>query len=224
MTETLDTIELETGSNPTATVILMHGFGANAEDLSSLVSAFHLQDCPATRFIFPNAPFKKITAFNGYETRAWYDFLSQDIFAQEDESGIRAAEQTIQALLDKEQARGIPSHRIVLGGFSQGAAMSLHTGLRYPHALAGLLCLSGFLPLSSLVANERSEANLSTPIFMGHGLDDMVVPLEKAVLTHEQLAALGYSVSFNTYPMQHAIHQIEINDISTWLTERLKQK
>lgn len=221
MTELLDTIEIETAPNPTASVFLLHGFGADAQDLASLVNEFDLTACPAIRFIFPNAPFKKITAFNGYETRAWYDILSQNMFAQEDETGIHASEQAIQALLEREQSRGIASNQIVLGGFSQGCAMTLQTGLRYTKPLAGLLCLSGYLPLADTVDLERNPANQHTPIFMGHGEEDNVVPIPRAFIAKEKLAALGYQVDFNTYPMQHAIHPVEIKDISLWLAQVL---
>lgn len=222
MTDLLDTIEIETAPNPTASVFLLHGFGADAQDLASLANEFDLKACPAIRFIFPNAPFKKITAFDGYETRAWYDILSQNMFAQEDEQGIRASEKAIQALLEREQTRGIASNQIVLGGFSQGCAMTLQTGLRYSKPLAGLLCLSGYLPLANTLDHERSTANQSTPIFMGHGEQDNVVPIPRALLAKEKLASLGYQIDFKIYPMQHAIHPVEIQDISVWLSQILK--
>jgi phospholipase/carboxylesterase len=158
----------------------MHGLGADGNDFVPIVRELDLSGCPAIRFVFPHAETMPVTINNGYVMRAWYDILGMDLVRREDEAGLRKSQKQIEQLIAHENARGIPTSRIILAGFSQGCAMTLQTGLRYPEKLAGLICLSGYLPLSTMIKDERSEANLHTPIFMAHGRGDPVVQISRA--------------------------------------------
>jgi phospholipase/carboxylesterase len=171
----------------------------------------------SVRFVFPHATIQPVTINGGMAMRSWYDILTPNLVKREDEQGIRVSERAIQALIARENARGIPTERIVLAGFSQGCAMTLHTGLRLPTRLAGLMGLSGYLPLIDLADNERHAANADTPIFLAHGTHDPVVALERAEASRAKLVALGYPVQWHTYPMQHSVCADEIHDISRFL-------
>ena len=166
MTPLLPHIQIETAANPSAAVIWLHGLGADGNDFAGLVPELDLSACPAIRFVFPHAPDLPVTVNGGYVMPAWYDIYAPDLVKRQDEAGIRTSEKAIQALITREVARGIPAERIVLAGFSQGCAMALHTGLRYPQKLAGIVALSGYLPLADQFAAERHNANARTPIFM----------------------------------------------------------
>src|SRR4030081_1797063 len=150
----LETIQIETAPNPTVSVIWMHGLGADGSDFVPIVRELDLTGCPAIRFIFPHAPTMPVTVNGGYVMRAWYDVLGSDLARSEDEKGLRASQTAIEQLIAQEKSRGIAANRIVLAGFSQGCAMTLQTGLRHPEKLAGLLCLSGYLPIHTSVATE----------------------------------------------------------------------
>ena len=225
----LQTIERKTGtSEPTAAIIWMHGLGADANDFVSLVPELDLRSKAGAiipiRFVFPNAPTMPVTINGGMAMRAWYDILHLDIGGagstgrpREDEKGLRAAQAMVDALIDAEVARGIPASRILLAGFSQGAAMTLMTGLRQPARLAGLIALSGYLPLGPLLAAERHAVNHDVPIFMAHGTFDPVVRLERAMQSRDQLIKLGYHVDWHTYPMQHSVCGEEVAAISSFL-------
>ncbi len=213
----LEAIELETAANPAIAVIWLHGLGADGSDFVPMVSQFKAAGCPPIRFIFPHAPMMPVTVNNGYVMRAWYDILGADLTRREDEAGVRASQAAIEELIAAQVARGIASERILLAGFSQGCAMTLQTGLRYPHKLAGLLCLSGYLPLPNAVAAERSQANQDTPIFMAHGTMDPVVPIDRAIAARTTLEGLGYAVEWHDYPMAHAVYPQEIGDIGAWM-------
>jgi len=213
----LETIELDTAPNPTAAVIWMHGLGADGNDFVPIVRELDLSGAAPIRFIFPHAPTIPVTINNGYVMRAWYDILGTDLARREDEAGLRASQKSVEALIAREQARGIAADRIVLAGFSQGCAMTLQTGLRHPQKLAGLLCLSGYLPLHAQVAAERHAANQATPIFLAHGRGDPVVPIPRAEQSRDMLRALGYAVEWHEYLMQHAVCPEEIDDIGAWL-------
>ena len=152
---------------------------------------------------------------------AWYDILGLNLVDRQDAAGIQNSERAITALIEHEVARGIPYERIVLAGFSQGCAMALHTGLRLPHRLAGIMALSGYLPLADRFATERMQANAHTPIFMAHGTQDPVVVLARGENSRDALAAMGHPVQWHTYPMQHAVHPREIADIATFLKQVL---
>jgi len=213
----LETIELDTAPNPTAAVIWMHGLGADGNDFVPIVRELDLSGAAPIRFIFPHAPTMPVTINNGYVMRAWYDILGTDLARREDEAGLRASQKSVEALIAREQARGIAADRIVLAGFSQGCAMTLQTGLRHPQKLAGLLCLSGYLPLHAQVAAERHAANQATPIFLAHGRGDPVIPIPRAEQSRDMLRALGYAVEWHEYLMQHAVCPEEIDDIGAWL-------
>ena len=213
----LDAIRLETGDKPTAAVIWMHGLGANGWDFAPIVKELDLTGCLSIRFIFPHAPKLPVTINDGYLMPAWYDVLSWDRGEQEDEAGLRESEAAIGKLIAQEIERGIPSDKIVLAGFSQGCAMTLQTGLRYPQKLAGMMCLSGYLPLASKVADERHPANQDTSIFMAHGKGDQVIKFDLAESGRDLLTQLGYKVEWNAYAMQHSVCMEEVNDIAAWL-------
>lgn len=213
----LETIQLDSASNPTASVIWLHGLGADGTDFVPIVQELDLSGCPAIRFIFPHAPTMPVTINGGYRMRAWYDILGNDLAKREDESGVRASQAAIADLIAQEEARGIAPERIVLAGFSQGGAMTLHTGLRYPKRLAGLLCLSGYLPIHTTLAGERHPSNQTTPLFIAHGRDDQVVRLELAQKSRDLLQMLGYAVEWKDYAMPHSVCAEEIDDIGNWL-------
>ncbi|MES2296525.1 MAG: dienelactone hydrolase family protein [Pseudomonadota bacterium] len=217
MSELLEHIEIETAPNPGATIIWMHGLGADGHDFAAMPRELDLRGLPAIRFIFPHAPTMPVTINNGYVMRAWYDILGTDLVRREDEAGLRASQQRIEALIAREKARGIPASRIVLAGFSQGCAMTLQTGLRQSERLAGLMCLSGYVPLADKLSNERAYAGVATPIFMVHGRQDPVIPIARAEQSRDLLKALGYQVEWHEYPMQHSLCQEEVDHIGAWL-------
>ena len=221
MSTLLETIQLDSAPNPPVSIIWMHGLGADGNDFVPLVKELDLRGCPAIRFIFPNAGTMPVTINNGYVMRSWYDIVSSDLVRREDEGGLRASQLQIEALIAREKARGIPASRIILAGFSQGCAMTLQTGLRHPETLAGLMCLSGYLPLADKTAAERTPASLQTPIFMAHGTADPVVPVARAEQSRDLLAGLGYQVQWHAYRMQHSLCQEEIDAIGAWLKKVL---
>ncbi|MCX5464422.1 alpha/beta hydrolase [Alcaligenes parafaecalis] len=222
MNPLLESIEIETGANPQHAVIWLHGLGADGHDFAPIVPELGLQDAPAIRFIFPHAPIQPVTINGGMAMRSWYDIYVADLVRHEDESGLRQSQIEVQNLIARENARGIPTENIVLAGFSQGCAMTLQTGLRLPERLAGMLCLSGYLPLAAAVAKERHPANQDTPIFMAHGSMDPVVPLTRAEASRQQLEAMGYQVQWNVYPMPHAVCPEEITAIGQFFKQILR--
>lgn len=216
-TDLLDCIEIETAPNPTHAVIWLHGLGADGNDFVPIVPELDLPDGAAVRFVFPNAPVQRVTINNGMAMRSWYDILVMDLVRVEDGGGIRASEAAIRKLIARENARGIPTSKIVLAGFSQGCAMTLHTGIRLPEKLAGMMGLSGYLPLMDTAETEREAANRDTPIFLAHGQYDPVVPLARAQASLAELQRLGYDVRWHTYPMPHSVCAEEVADISVFL-------
>lgn len=217
----LDCLEIPTGPNPTHAVIWLHGLGADGNDFAPIVPELRLGDSPAVRFVFPHAPVQPVTINGGMAMRSWYDIVVTDLARQEDAAGIRQSEAAVRALIKRENERGIPTSRIVLAGFSQGCAMTLHTGLRLEEKLAGMIGLSGYLPLLDLATNERHAANADTPIFMAHGTFDPVVPLARAQASLALLQSLGHDVRWHTYPMPHSVCAPEIQDIAGFLREVL---
>jgi phospholipase/carboxylesterase len=213
----LDTIEIETGDQPTAAIVLMHGLGADGRDFVPLAGELDLSSVGPVRFVFPNAPQMPVTVNGGYRMPAWYDILDADLARQEDEPGLRRSQAAIEQLLAREKARGIVAGRIVIAGFSQGCAMALMTGLRHAERLAGIAGLSGYLPLAGRTAAERSAANAAVPVFLAHGRQDPVVPLAGAVASRDTLQALGYPVQWHAYPMAHSVCPQEIADLQAWL-------
>ncbi|OZI62490.1 alpha/beta hydrolase [Bordetella genomosp. 11] len=220
--ELLDCIELETGPQPTHAVIWLHGLGADGNDFAPIVPELRLPAAPAVRFVFPHAPVQPVTINGGMHMRSWYDILVMDLVRREDAAGIRRSEAAVRALIARENARGIPTSRIVLAGFSQGCAVTLHTGLRLPEKLAGMMGLSGYLPLLDAASAERHGANADTPIFLAHGEYDPVVNIARATASRDMLTSLGHDVRWHTYPMQHSVCAEEIADIRDFLMEVLK--
>jgi phospholipase/carboxylesterase len=221
MTETLlEAIEIETGKNPSAAIIWMHGLGADGNDFVPIVRELKLAATPAIRFVFPHAPMRPVSINNGYVMRAWYDVTYGDLEGKSkrpDESGVRASEREIVKLIARERTRGIAAENIVLAGFSQGGALALQTGLRYPDALAGIMALSTYLPLAETLAREASQANRRTPIFMAHGTQDPVVSYAWGSASRRMLEDLGYPVEWHEYPMPHSVCLEEVNDVAAWL-------
>jgi len=214
-------VEIESGPNPTAAVIWLHGLGADGNDFAAVVPQLELNGCQAIRFVFPHAPSIPVTINGGYVMPAWYDIVETNLLSQQDAVGIKRSEISIAALIDRELGMGIAHQNIVIAGFSQGCAMALHTGLRYKQRLAGIVALSGYLPLADSVVHERSHANADTPIFMAHGTHDPVVLIDRAELSKTALSAMGYSVQWKTYAMAHSVHPEELADISRFLREVL---
>jgi phospholipase/carboxylesterase len=211
----LDAIEITTGEPPSLAVIWLHGLGADGHDFEPIVPELGLRI--PVRFVFPHAPVRPVTINGGMAMRAWYDILGFDRQAAEDAGGIRASAAAVTALIDRELARGMASDRIVLAGFSQGGAIALHTALREPRPLAGVLALSTYLPLAATLAAERSAANSGLPIFMAHGTADTVLPLTLAESARRTLGALGYEVEWHAYPMPHSVCMEEVSAIGAWL-------
>ena len=216
-TASLESIEIETAPHPEAAVIWLHGLGADGSDFVPIVRELDLTGLPAIRFVFPHAPTMPVTINYGYVMRAWYDILGTDLTHRQDEAGLRKSQALVEELIAREKARGIPAGRIVLAGFSQGCAMTLQTGLRYPEKLAGLLGLSGYLPIHTKLPAERHSANHDTPIFLAHGRSDPIVPIDRAVMSRDHLQSLGYKVEWHEYPMPHSVCEEEIADIGVWL-------
>jgi phospholipase/carboxylesterase len=210
-------IEIEPGEKPVATLIVLHGLGADGTDFIPMCDALDLASVGPVRFVMPRAPERPVTINNGMRMRAWYDILAADLQRREDVSGLRDSVHQVHALLDRERVRGVPAHRIVLAGFSQGCAVALLAGLRYPDRLAGLAGLSGYLPLADTTAAERSQANRGLPIFMAHGQSDPVVVLPRGIASRDSLVALGYDVAWHEYPMEHSVCMDEVADLNTWL-------
>ena len=214
MSGLLETIEIDTGPSPGSAVIWLHGLGADGHDFEPIVPEFGMPAAPAVRFVFPHAPRQPGTINGGAVMRAWYDVTGD---GRQDAAGVRASQARVEALIARERARGIAADSIVLAGFSQGGAMALHAGLRHPERLAGILALSGYLPLPESVADEISQANRDVPIFMAHGTHDPVIPLSWAMRSRDRLLGLGYAVEWREYPMPHSVCTEEIADIAGWL-------
>ncbi|HSI51204.1 MAG TPA: dienelactone hydrolase family protein [Ideonella sp.] len=213
----LETLEMQSGDAPVASIIVLHGLGADGNDFVPIAQELNLSAVGPVRFVFPHAPVIPVTWNNGMRMRAWYDIHGSDLVRREDEGGLRSSLLAVQALVDREVQRGIPANRIVLMGFSQGCAMSLLTGLRAPQRLAGIVGLSGYLPLSETTAAERSEANADVPLFLAHGQYDPVVPLARGQAARDTLQTLGYPLEWHTYPMEHSVCGPEIEDLNRWL-------
>jgi len=220
--DTLDTIDIETAPNPGATVIVLHGLGADGNDFVPFVDELDLAAAGPVRYVFPHAPMRPVTINAGYVMRAWYDIVATDLARREDETGLRASLAQVEALIAREAARGIAASRIVLAGFSQGCAMALLTGLRHRERLAGVAGLSGYLPLAATTAGERSAANSDLPIFLAHGRYDPVVPITSATASRDVLRALSHEVEWHEYPMQHAVCAEEVADLERWLLKVLR--
>jgi phospholipase/carboxylesterase len=213
----LDVLEYQTGPKPTASIIVLHGLGADASDFVSLVQELKLASVGPVRYLFPNAPKIPVTINNGYVMPAWYDLMGTEFMRREDEAGLRRSQGQIDTLIARECSRGVKSSRIVLGGFSQGCAMTLMTGLRHPGRLGGLIGLSGYLPLAALTEAERHSANQGIPIFLAHGRQDPVIPIDRGIASRDALLALGHPVEWHEYPMPHTVSAQEVADLNRWL-------
>lgn len=216
----LETVELETGSNPTRAVIWLHGLGADGHDFEAIVPALQLPATPAIRFVFPHAPVRPVTLNGGMPMRAWYDIVALG-GTQQDEAGIRASQAQVEALIARAADRGIPANQLVLAGFSQGGAIALQAGLRHPQRLAGIMALSTWLPLADTLAAEASAANRDVPILMVHGRRDEMVAVERGERSRDALLALGYAPKWLDYPMGHEVCMEEVQAISRWLVDVL---
>ena len=219
MPELLDAIEIETGKNPTASIIWLHGLGADGNDFAPIVPELRLPKT-AIRFVFPHAPVRPVTINAGMRMRAWYD-IADGANRREDERGVRASQVLIEALIAREKERGTKAGRLVLAGFSQGGAIALHAGLRDPERIAGIMALSAYVPVGEKLSAERSTANRDVPIFMGHGSDDPIIPLVRAEQSRNLLKSLGYPVEWHEYGMPHSVCPEELTDIGTWLRKVL---
>jgi len=217
MSELLQCVEVQTTASPGATVILLHGLGADGYDFVPVVRELEGHGAPAARYVFPHAPTMPVTINGGYVMRAWYDILGSDLVRREDERGIRASRDMVDALIEREVARGVARARIVLAGFSQGGAITLHTGLRQAQPLAGLIALSCYLPLADTFAKEAAAASRQVPIFLAHGTQDPVVPIARGTASRDALKAAGYAVEWHEYPMPHSVCPEEIQDIAAFM-------
>ncbi len=216
----LQTIDLSPTAPPVATLIVLHGLGADGTDFLPMCDELDLRAVGPVRHVLPRAPMRPVTINNGHRMRAWYDILGTELGSgvkREDEPGLLESMRQVHALIDREVGLGVPAHRIVLAGFSQGCAMTLLAGLRYPQRLAGLVGMSGYLPLAASTAAERHSANAGVPVFIGHGRQDEMVPLARGAASRDALQALGHPVEWHDYPMGHSVCVEEITALNQWL-------
>ncbi len=213
----LATVEIATAANPGACVIWLHGLGADGHDFEPAVPQLVRPGGPALRFVFPHAPVRPVTLNGGLPMRAWYDIAGLDRHAAQDERGIRESDGALRALIRRENERGIPARRIVLAGFSQGGALALFTGMRYPEQLAGIIGLSCYAVLSGSFAAERAAINQGTPVFLAHGTFDPVISPELGERTRALLVAADYAVEWHSYPMAHSVSSEELAAVAAFL-------
>ena len=218
---TLQTIELHPGAEPRATIIILHGLGADGTDFLPIADELDLSAVGPVRYLFPRAPERSVTINGGHVMRAWYDILASDLVRREDETGLRESMAGVHQLLAREVARGMPASRIVLAGFSQGCAIALGAGLRCTERLAGLAGLSGYLPLADTTATERHDANVLTPVFLAHGRHDSVVTLARGESGRDALHALAQPLQWHDYAMEHSVCADEVRDLERWLLQIL---
>jgi phospholipase/carboxylesterase len=220
--ETPAGVVLEPTSNATASVIWLHGLGADGNDFVPIVPELELPASLAIRFVFPHAPIRPVTINNGMRMRAWYDILALSGTARQDEAGIRDSAAMLNERIARERERGIAARRIVIAGFSQGGAIALHAALRYPERLGGVMALSTYLPLHERLAQEATAANRDLPILMCHGTADPMLPVQMGEQSRDRLVAADYPVEWKAYPMQHQVSLAEIADIAAWLGRQLQ--
>jgi phospholipase/carboxylesterase len=217
-----DTIEIETGQGaPQGSVIWLHGLGADGHDFEPIVPELRLPDELCLRFVFPNAPVRPVTINGGMSMRAWYDILTLDRDGPTDDAGVRDSGAILEALIQREQDRGIAASKIVVAGFSQGGAIAMHTALRSKQKLAGLMALSTYLPISKAfqeeVVDSADSGHTDLPIFMAHGSLDPMLPMALGRDSADLLLANGFDVEWHDYPMAHSLCAEELDDIRTWL-------
>ena len=219
--ELLPSVELETAPNPAASVIWLHGLGADGNDFPPIVPELRLPESLRLRFVFPHAPVRPVTINNGMRMRAWYDIAAADLSNRADLAGVRQSQSLLEALIAHERARGIAASRILLAGFSQGGAIALYTGVRHAERLAGIIALSTYLVAVDRLAAEASAANRALPIFMAHGTADPIVRYEWGEASRQVLEAAAYPVEWHSYRMEHQVCLEEILALGVWLTRVL---
>ncbi|MFT4246549.1 MAG: alpha/beta hydrolase [Pseudomonas sp.] len=216
----LEVLERETGPDPQWSVLWLHGLGADGHDFAPIVPELVRPHWPALRFVFPHAPVRPITINNGVRMRGWYDIVSMDFAQRADAQGIEASIVEVEALIAREQARGIPPERLLLAGFSQGGAITLAAGLRRAVPLAGLIALSTYLPEAAGAAARVADGAARQPVFMVHGAGDPVIPQPYAALSAQTLRELGFEVEWHSYPMAHQVCAEEIQALGEWMERR----
>lgn len=217
-------VEVETGPQPTASIIWLHGLGADGHDFEPIIPELRLPLTLPLRFVFPHAPLRAVTINNGYVMRAWYDIAMSERGLEQNHEHIRESEKLLQAVIEKEIRRGIPCENVVLAGFSQGGAIALHVGLRYPETLAGIMALSAPVPYAESLVAEVHPANAAVPVFIAHGTDDRVVPYDLVQQAHRRMEARGLKLERHTYVMGHTLVPDEIRDIAAWLIRVLARQ
>ena len=219
--EILPSVELETAPSPTASVIWLHGLGADGNDFPPIVPELRLPASLALRFVFPHAPVRAVTINNGMRMRAWYDIAAADLSNRADLAGVRNSQALLEALIEREMTRGVAAGRIVLAGFSQGGAIALYTGVRHGERLAGIIALSTYLVSIDTLGSEASPANRGLPIFMAHGTADPIVRYQWAEASHRALEAAGYRLDWHSYRMEHSLCLEEVVALGAWLARTL---
>ena len=217
----LDCIEVETRPQPRYSVIWLHGLGADGHDFESIVPELVRPSWPGIRFVFPHAPVRPVTINGGMRMRAWYDILGMEIAQKQDEAGVRMSIEQVEALIDREEQRGVPPERLFLAGFSQGGAITLALVARRKRPLAGAIALSTYLPIAHGLPAELGPAATGIPVFMGHGAMDPVVPQGLGLMSRATLTQLGFKIEWQSYPMPHSVCADEIRHISDWMGPRL---
>lgn len=216
----LETVEHETGPNPQWSVLWLHGLGADGNDFAPIVPELVRPEWPALRFVFPHAPVRAVTLNAGVRMRAWYDIRDLDLAQRADESGVNESIAQVEALVAREAARGVPAHRLILAGFSQGGAITLAAGLLRATPFAGLVALSTYLPMHDRAAQRLANGANAQPVFMGHGTLDPVVPYAAGEASAQVLRSLGFRIDWHRYAMPHSVCLEEIRDLGDWLSQR----
>ena len=217
----LDTIERETGADPAWSVLWLHGLGADGNDFVPILPELVRRDWPAMRFVFPHAPVRPVTVNGGMRMRAWYDIVGMDFASRADAAGIEESVAQVEALVARENERGVPPSKILLAGFSQGGAIALAAGLRRRAPLAGLVALSTYLPGGDAAAARRDPNAVAQPVFFAHGDGDPVIPVQHGLASAQALERVGFEVAWHRYPMAHQVCAQEISDLGDWLERRL---
>lgn len=221
MSELLPCVIVEPTAEHKATVIWLHGLGADGHDFEPIVPELKLPAELGVKFIFPHAPVIPVTINGGYQMRAWYDIRNADLSQREDEAGVRQSAEQVEQLIKHEIEQGIPADKIILAGFSQGGAIALHLATRFDQKLAGIIALSTYLTVPDKLAAENSDANLTTPIFMAHGQQDPVVPIQRGQYSAKVLEDNGFKVQWSDYPMPHAVCLEEIQALGRYIEKVL---